>query len=245
MSQCTRFIECNGINLRQFFHNMTTAHKKTVLTSIGNSGHDSSRRCKYQRARTEHNENRHGTNHFAGYHIRTNRCKKGHHHNPCSPAVCKAHDFRIAWIRFLNELNHTLNRTIFAGLRSLHIEGAKLVNRTREHVIAYHFIHRHGFTSHNGLVHRCGARANGTVYRDDFTRQHTNHIAYFDDICRNNLLLIVAYNTRCRWCQFNKTFNARLCFGHSEIFEHGAQLHDESNFCSCKIFTDDHRCDEG
>ena len=170
-----------------------------MFTSIGNRRHNSSRCSKYQCTRTEHNENRHSADHFTGYKICTNGCKKGHHYNPGSPAICKAYNFGIAWIRFLYELNHTLNGAIFPSLCSHHVECTELVDCTRKYIITYMFVYRHRFSSHNRLIHRCSTHANCTIHRNDFTRQHANHITNCNHISRNAMFCIVTDNTRrCR-----------------------------------------------
>ena len=244
ISQCTCFIKGHCINLCQSFHNITAAHEEAVLARIRNSRHYRSWRSQYKSARTEYNEDGYGADDFASYYIGTNCCQECNHYDPRSPTVSKANDFRIAWICRFNELNHTLNRAVFALFSCSHIKCTELVHRTREYFVTNRFIDRHRLASHNGLVDSCITSQNCAIYRDYLAWQHANYIAYCYDVCRQHLFFAVTNNTRCGRRQFNETFNARLRFRYSELFEHCTELHDESNLCGCKYFTDGYSRDE-
>ena len=208
-----------------------------MLRRITNTSHDRRRRSQYQRARTEHNKDRHRTDDLTGHCPRKHSCRQRDHYDPCRPAVCKPYDLCLARIRRLNQTYHTLQGTVLPHAGRFHLKRTKLIDRTGENIISDRLIHRKRFSRHDRLIDRRCSRKDHTVHRNCLTRKYPEHIVK-RNLFRLDDLLPAIHQPSCRLrCQLHQLLNTGSGLCHRQLLQKGTQLHDQRHLSGSKNFS--------
>ena len=172
------FVECGAIDFGEALKRIAFAHEHAPLGGAADCRHDGCRRCKYQGAWTEDDENRNGADFFSGGEPRDEGHGERGGHDPGGPAVGKPHDFRPARVRGFDKLCHAGDRGGFAHGICPKFKNPEAVDGPRHHVVARGFVYRDRFTRQDGFVNGSAAREDLAVHRDGFTGIDSDGFAF-------------------------------------------------------------------
>ena len=234
--QCASLVKGHMLHCGKALQRVPLAHKEAVPCGIANGSHDGCGRSKDKGAGAEDHKDGHGAQDFACDKPAEDCGHEGNDHDPGCPAIGKAHNLGLACGRGLDQTYHALQGAVLAYLEGAHVKGAELIDSSGEDSVSGVLVHWQGFASHDSLVDGCGTGHDNAVYRYRFAWQDTDEIVYPCLFGCHNVFCPIRMHDACGpGCEMHKTLDACPGLGNGQLFQKGAQLHDEGHFTCSKV----------
>ena len=244
LGQRAGLVKSDAFDRSQALQSIALPNQKTMLRSIADGSHNSSRRSQNQGAGTEDNENRDSTDNLPVDKPGNGCGGQGRNDDPGSPAVSQPYDFSLARVSRLHQTDHTLDRAVLANLCSFHFKSTKLIGRATGHLVACLLIHRKRFTGHNRLIDRSLSCQNHAVHRYRLTGKHADAISHLYLIRRDDLGAVRCQNPGCMRRQMHQPLDTGSGLRHCQLLQKTTQLHNHSHLARCENLSNTDRSNQ-
>ena len=237
MGEGSRFVKGDFRDGSQAFQGIPFPHKKAMLGGIADGSHDGRGCGQHKGTGAEYHQDRDGADQLPGDDAGQNSGSQGDDHDPCGKPVGESDDFGLSGVGRLHKPDHTLDGTVFSDFGSFHVKGTELIDRAAQDTVSDTFIHRKGLAGHDGLIDGSLTGQDGSVHWNGLS-EDADAVAYFYLFGGEDGLFLSRQDTGGPRRQMHQLFDSGPGACHCQIFQKGAQLHDECHFTGCEIFPD-------